>query len=78
MSNILPLNYSAIHTNSINNDFVKREYPKARTIEMYKRDIKQVISLGKLKYRNLALKKFIQDNSDSVFVNNIFTYLGSY
>ena len=48
--NIVPLDYFTINSSNISNDWVKQEEPKARTIEVHKRDVKQITLLGKLKY----------------------------
>lgn len=44
---------------------------KISTVESNKRDLKQIIPLEKLKYRNLALERSIQDNTNLVLVSNL-------
>lgn len=76
-SSIVPSDYSIINTSNISDDQVKWEQLKARVVEAYKRDIRQVTPLGKQKRRSLALKRSIQNNLDLVLVNNILIDLDS-
>ncbi len=69
--------YSAINTSNISDDWVKQGQPKTRVVETYKRDMRQVTPLGKLKRGSSALEGSVQDNSDLVLVSNIPTNLGS-
>ncbi len=73
----MPPDYSAINTNSISVDWLKRGQSKARAVEAHKRDVKQVTPLEKLKRRSLVLEGSVQYNSDLVLVSNISTDLGS-
>ncbi len=74
---IVPPDYSTINTSSISDDWVKREQPKARALDIHKRDMRQVTPLGKLKRGSSALEGSVQNNSDLVLVSNIPTDLGS-
>ncbi len=74
---IVSSDYSAINTSSIGDDWVKQGQPKARAVEVHKRDMRQTIPLEKLKRGSSALVVSVQDNSDLVLVNNIPTNLGN-
>lgn len=53
----MPTNHFAINTRSINN--IKQKKAKISTIKTYKRDIRQITLLKKLKCKSSALEKFV-------------------
>ena len=71
----MPLDYSAINTKNISN--VKQKWSKTNAIGIYKKDIRQITLLKKLKYKRLTLKKSIQNNSNLVLVSNLSIDLGN-
>lgn len=73
---IVPINYFANSTRNISN--IKWWQAKASIVVTYKRDVKQIIPLEKLKRESLALEKSIQDNSDLVLVRRLLADLGYY
>ncbi len=56
---IVPLDHSIINTNSMCDNWMKREQPKTRAVEAHKRDARQVTALEKLKRGSSALEKSI-------------------
>ena len=62
--------YSCI-SNDIKSFWVKQKQLQTNTIKVYKRNIKQVIPIKKLKSKSFALDKSIQDNLDLILVSNL-------
>lgn len=74
--NIMPVDDFAVSTRIISD--IKQWQAKTSTVGIYKKDMKQITLLRKLKYKSLTLKGSIQDNLDLMLVNKLLTNLSSY